>query len=241
MRRRYLHWMITVFGLVGTIYGAYLLNYHFSHGNGLKIWALVLLILGVAALVLVGVLYIITLFQQNKRKINVTPTVEEKPEEEVASVVKEEEKPEQKQVEKEKEPVYEAPKTRETYSDYSSYSYSYSTVYVKQVGYGPVLRIEGPRIVDMRTNTYYRIENNNVMQDGYGIRFEIRGNQIRDAFGSYLYELSGSNINKVFGGFYASISGNYFTIYDLSMKYEMTDSLSKKQILVVAALLFGNY
>ena len=93
----------------------------------------------------------------------------------------------------------------------------------------------------MRTSTYYRIENNNVMQEGYGICYEIRGNQIRDAFGGYLYELSGSNINKVFGGYYASISGNYITLYDLSTKFETTDSLSKKQVLAVAALLFGNY
>ena len=112
---------------------------------------------------------------------------------------------------------------------------------MKQVGYGPVLRIEGTRVIDMRTNTYYRIENNMVMQDGYGPIFEIRGNQIKDAFGSYLYELSGNNINKVFGGFYASISGNYITLYDLSIKYETTDSLSRRQILVVAALLFGKY
>ena len=93
----------------------------------------------------------------------------------------------------------------------------------------------------MRTNTYYRIEGNVVNQEGCGIRYEIRGNQIRDAFGGYLYELSGSNINKVYGGFYASISGNYITLFDLSQKYEMTDSLSKKQILVAAALLFGAY
>ena len=123
----------------------------------------------------------------------------------------------------------------------SSSSYSVSTVYVKQVGYGPLLRVEGNRILDMRSNTYYRIEDNMVMQEGYGPVFEIRGNQIKNAFGSFLYELSGSNINKVFGGFYASISGNYITLYDLSIKYEMTDSLSKSQILAVAALLFGKY
>ena len=123
----------------------------------------------------------------------------------------------------------------------SSPSYSYSTVYVKQVGYGPLLRVEGNRILDMRTSAYYRIEGGLVKQEGYGPVFEIRGNQIKNAFGGYLYELSGSNINKVYGGFYASISGNYITLYDLSIKYEMTDSLSRNQILAVAALLFGNY
>lgn len=128
---------------------------------------------------------------------------------------------------------------RRTYR--SSSSYSYSTVYVKQVGYGPALRVEGDRIIDMRTNTYYRLENNVVMQDGYGPVFEIRGNQIRDVFGGYLYEISSSNINKTFGGFYASISGNYITLYDSSIKYEMTDSLSKRQMLAIVALLFGKY
>ena len=91
----------------------------------------------------------------------------------------------------------------------------------------------------MRSNTYYRLENNILMQDGYGPIYEIRSNQVKDAFGGYLYELSGSNINKTFGGFYASISGNYITLYDGSIKYEMSDSLSKSQILAVIALLFG--
>ena len=69
----------------------------------------------------------------------------------------------------------------------------------------------------------------------------MKGNQIRDIYGSFLYEISGSNINKNYGGFYAPISGSYIALYDLSEKYEMTDDLSKKQILAVAALLFGRY
>ena len=164
-------------------------------------------------------------------------------EEKEVEPVKEEPKPEpvknlepgQKEMEKEKF-VQRIQKPSPSFS-----SSSVSTVYVKQVGYGPLLRVEGNRILDMRSNTYYRIENNIVNQEGYGPVFEIRGNQIKNAFGGYLYELSGSNINKVFGGFYASISGNYITLYDLSIKYETTDSLSKSQILAVAALLFGKY
>ena len=80
-----------------------------------------------------------------------------------------------------------------------------------------------------------------VNQDGGGPAFEISGNRIRSAFGGYLYEISGSNINKVFGGFYASISGNYITLFDSSEKYEMDGSLNQKQLLVIAALLFGIY
>ena len=114
-------------------------------------------------------------------------------------------------------------------------------MYVKKVGYGPVLRVTGNRILDMRNNTYYRVQGSIVSQDGSGQAFEINGNRIRSAFGGYLYEISGSNINKVFGGFYASISGNYITLFDLSEKYETTGSLNQKQLLVVAALLFGTY
>ena len=93
----------------------------------------------------------------------------------------------------------------------------------------------------MRNNVYYRIEDNMVKQEGSGPVFEIRGNQIKNAFGGFLYELSGGNINKIYGGFYASISGNYITLFDLSVKYELTGQLSKKQTLAVVALLFGKY
>ena len=250
MRRIYLGWMIAVFGIFGTVYGAYLLVYHFNRGNGLNIYALLLLIFGAIALTLILVLYIITFIQKRKKKLE-APVMEETPiEEPVIEEVVEQPQP------KEEEPSEEEPQEEviddeiEKEDDYvpiehrtyhSSPSHSYSTIYVKQVGYGPILRIEGERIVDMRTNTYYRLENNMVTQEGYGPIFEIRGNQIKDAFGGYLYEISGSNINKVFGGFYASISGNYITLYDLSIKYEMTDSLSKRQLLAASALLFGKH
>lgn len=52
MRKQYLLWTIAVFGIFGTIYGAYLLIYHLNKGNGLLIPALVLLICGSAALVI---------------------------------------------------------------------------------------------------------------------------------------------------------------------------------------------
>ena len=244
MRRRYLIWMITVFGIVGTVYGAYLLIYHFNHSNKLSVPALLLLIFGLLALITVSVLCIITYLARKRAKDEPTPPTEEVVDdvvEEAEPVIEEEitpTVPTNLEPEVEEDDNY-SPPSRETYRPSSSYVTS--TVYVKQVGYGPLLRVEGSRILDMRNSTYYRIENNMVMQEGYGPVFEIRGNQIKDAFGGYLYEISGSNINKVFGGFYASISGNYITIYDLSIKYEMTDSLSKKQILAVAALLFGKY
>ena len=242
MRRQSLFWSIAVFGIVGTVYGAYLLIYHFDHGKGLFIPALLLLIFGSIALVVSMVLSFFTYRAQWKKKQIVVLQEEEDDieEEKEDEVVEEKPTPEIKH-EPEHESTKEeyAPRPERTYE--SSPSYSASTVYVKQIGYGPLLRIYGGRFLDMRTNTYYRLEDNMVMQDGGGPVFEIRGNQIKDAFGSYLYEVSGNNINKVFGGFYASIDGNYITLYDLSVKYEMSDSLSKRQVLVVAALLFGKY
>ena len=239
-RKQYLPWLIMVVGIIGTVYGTYLLIYHFNKGNGLNIWALILLILGIVCLIFTILLVVSNyLFQKKKNNdenvVNESPKIEES---EVEKPTPEEEKPAPKIERKSEETTY-VPKEKR---DYSSSSSTYvSTSYVKLIGHGPLLRVEGNRILDMRNNTYYRIENNTINQEGYGIRYEINGNQIRDAFGPYLYEISGSNINKVFGGFYASISGNYITLYDASKKYEMTDSLSKKQLLVVAALLFGKY
>lgn len=236
MRKQRLYWSISVFGIIGTIYGAYLLFYHLNHNNKFSAGALVLLIFGLLALAASLILFLSYYIIEKKNKDIQTPPVEEKviQEEKIEPVI---EKKEEVKVAIKKEDY--VPKTQRTKVSYSSYSVS--TVYVKQVGYGPLLRVDGNRILDMRTNTYYRIEDNLVKQEGYGPVFEIRGNQIKNAFGGYLYELSGSNINKVFGGFYASISGNYITLYDLSVKYELTDSLSKKQILAISALLFGNY
>lgn len=244
MRRIYLFWSILVLGIVGTVYGTHLLIYHFSHGNGFKPLALILLILGIVSIIFFFIAYILDYLSNKKRKANSELVVEDKPQEEKEveqPIEKKEEKAAPIEIKETKieqiEEVYKESRRNNSYNVYSSPSYS--TIYVKKVGYGPILRISGPNILDMRSNTYYRIEGNIVNQDGCGPRYEIRGTQIRDIYGSYLYELSGSNINKVFGGFYASISGNYITLYDLSEKYEMTDSLSKKQILTISVLLFG--
>ncbi|MCR5079710.1 MAG: hypothetical protein K6B65_07330 [Bacilli bacterium] len=238
-RKQYIVWLFAVFGIFGTAYGGYLLLWHFNHGNGLRPMALILLILGVISLLFFIAFLIYGLLVAKKRKdvASNSPMEEAKPE------APKEEKPEMPKEEKPEEtPEAEEEPMPRQYQERPRPSYrypSYSTVYVRLVGYGPVLRIEGPRILDMRSNAYYRIEGNMVYEEGGGPRFEIRGSQIRDAFGGYTYELSGSNINKVFGGFYASISGNCITLFDSSEKYEISDSLSRNQILVLAALLFG--
>lgn len=243
MRRYYFDWAIAVFGIFGTIYGGYMLVYHLDKNNKVSALALTLLILGVLCLIFSIALYTATYFAKKKRNSQViTEEINNKGEEHIKETPKEKVKETPKEVKlEEKKPVKDKVEyvSRSSSSNRSSSIYDVSTVYVKQVGYGPLLRVDGNRIYDMRNNVYYRIECNIVKLEGSGPVYEIRGNQIKNAFGGYLYELSGSNINKVFGGFYASISGNYITLYDLSVKYEMTGSLSKSQILAISALLFG--
>lgn len=234
MRRQHFVWTYLVLALVLTIYGGYSFIYNSAKGKEVPVLGIVFLSVGGAMLLLFLVLYLISLVQKKKGKKEETKqTKAEIIEEDIPeTIVEKEETPEVKRT-----PTYQ--KTRDyEYVRSSSSSYNESTVYVKKVGYGPVLRISGNRVLDMRNNTYYRIEGNNVFQEGSGPVFEINGDKIRSVFGGYLYEISGSNINKVFGGFYASISGNNITVFDLSTIYEMSDSLSKKQLLVVAALLF---
>lgn len=235
MRRQYFYWSYLVLSLVLTIYGGYTLIYHFHHNNKLSILSLVFLIIGAIMLLIYLVLYLLSLKSKKKKSqvVAEVPVVEEKIEPvKEPEPVKEEKLVSSKPASRSNNVTY----TRQSYSVYDS-----DDIYVKKVGYGPVLRVTGSRILDMRSNTYYRIQGNTVNQEGSGQVFEINGNSIRSVFGGYLYEISGSNINKVFGGFYASISGNYITLYDLIDKYEMTGSLNQKQLLIVAALLFGAY
>ena len=232
MRRQSFYWTYLALAIVLTAYGGYMLIYHFNHGNKLSILSLVFLIIGSIMLLIYLVLCLLSL--KNKRS------------KETAQVITNE--PEPKPVEKlEPQPVNrdehvsfkQTSKNNETTYERGSYSiYDTEDVYVKKVGYGSILRVTGNRILDMRSNTYYRIQGNIVNQDGGGPVFEISGNSIRSAFGGYLYEISGNNINKTFGGFYASISGNYITLFDSSEKYEITDRLNQKQLLAITALLF---
>ena len=248
MRKYRLPWSIAAFGFVAVAYGTYSLVSHLKNDDGIFLPGLLMLIAGALALLTLLVLILIDAFKRIRNKELIETPINEDSYEEAIKVEEEEEKHisenpiniDEDGIENVDE--YEEEEFTPSYTrSYSSSSYSYSTIYVKEIGYGPVLRIDGSRILDMRNNVYYHIENNIVIQDGYGPAFEIRGNQIKDVYGSYLFEISGNNINKVFGGFYASISGNYITLFDSSRKYETTESLSRNQILIVAALLFGRY
>ena len=205
----------------------------------MSILALVFCILGAVMLVFYFVLFVID-FSRRKRPVVIKeePKIEE-PIEEIKEEIKVEAPKE------ENKPVttsYSTKKKKVTYnksrydSDDDSYSY-----YINKVGYGPVLRVTGREILDMRSNTYYRIEGNMVNQAGSGPVFEISGNRIRSAFGGYLYEISGDSVNKIYGGYFASFTGNYLTTFDLREKYEVPSLLNLKQQLAVVVLLFGSY
>ena len=236
MRRQHFEWTYVVLSLVLTIYGAFSLIYSHINNKDVPILGLIFLIVGGVLLLIYIVLVIITLIQKKKRKVIEEPTVvEEKVEEPLIKedpVVKEDPLPK----------VESTTKTETTYvRSKPTRSFNGGSGYIKLVGYGPVLRIEEEEILDMRNNTYYRIEGNMVKRLGSGPVFEISGNRIRSAFGGYLYEISGSNVNKIYGGFYASFSGGYLQTHDLKEKFEITCSLNLKQQLAVVALIFGEY
>lgn len=256
MRKNRLPWSIAAFGFVTVAYGTYSLVSHLKNDEEIFLPGLLMLIAGALALLTLLVLILIDAFKRIRNKELIENPIKEDSYEEVIEEEKEEEKHisenpiniDEQEIEdeeinstdeddEEEEEEFTSSYTR----SYSSSSYSYSTIYVKEIGYGPVLRIDGSHILDMRNNVYYHVENNIVIQDGYGPEFEIRGNQTKDVYGSYLFEISGNNINKVFDGFYDSISGNYITLFDSSRKFETTESLSRNQILIIAALLFGRY
>ena len=241
MRRQYFGWMYIVLAFVLTFYGGFMIIYNLNHDKAPSILSIVFFCFGVVLFIIYLVLLIITLVRKKKAPVTVVSEIKKEEVEEFKPEVKEEVKKEESTPKVEKA----APRSDVVYERKTSYTSRSSScggsAYIKKVGYGPVIRVNESQILDMRTNTYYRLQGNIVHQEGSGPVYEISGNRIRSAFGGYLYEISGSSINKVYGGYYASLSGGYITLVDLSEKYEITDSLSTKQILAVVALLFGEY
>ena len=238
MRRRYFAWTWLTLALVLTIYGGYSLIYSSATGKNVSVLGLAFFIAGVLLLIFYLVLFLISFYkkkntppQEEEVVIDETP-IEEEPKEEVKPVIEEKLAPR----------VKSTPKSDVTYvNNRPTRSFSGGSGYVKRVGFGPVLRIEEEEILDMRSNTYYRIEGKMVKRLGNGPAYEISGNRIRLAFGGYLYEISGSNVNKTYGGSYASMSGGILQTHDLEEKYEIPSDLNLKQKLAVVALLFGVY
>ena len=242
MRRQSFLWTFLVLAIVLSIYGGYSLIYSSINGKAIPVLGLIFCIVGGTMLLIFFVLLIISLFQNRKKKSPKAVPKEEKVEGKPQIKDEEEKEPE---VKKETTRVSNSSmKSDVTYSprrNNSRYDNEDYSAYINKTGYGPVIRVEGNRIFDMRTNTYYVIDGNFVNQSGSGPVFEISENRIKSAFGSYLYEISGGNVNKVYGGFYASINGNIIQVHDLSEKYEISNRLSLKQQLVVVVLLFGAY
>lgn len=239
MRRQHFAWTFLTLSVVLLIYGIYSLLYSAVHDEDMPILGLVFLIAGVVLSIVYITLLVISYIQKNKKPVVVeNVVVEEKVEEPVVEAKVEEKPVTEKEVGHVDTYIPKGYVNRSRYDRDDDYG---STIYVKLVGYGPVLRVTGSEVLDMRSNTYYRIQGNMINKDGSGPAFEISGNKIRVAFSSYLYEISGDNVNKVFGGYYASFNGAYLQTYDLSQKYEITGSLNIKQKLAVVALLFGTY
>lgn len=241
MRRQSFTWTFLVLAIVLTGYGGFSIIYSRSQNKNVPVLGWIFFIVGIVLLALFLVLLLISFIQKKKEKPPIEAVSEPKLE-----PVEEEIKPEPQPV-KEEENEKEETITRASSRDYD-YEYSRKpqrerggSGYVKKIGYGPVLRINDTEVLDMRSNTYYRIEGNTVMESGRGPVFEINGRSIKLTFGGYLFEISGSNVNKTFGGFYASINSGFLKTHDLSEEYELPSDLTLKQQLVVVALLFrGN-
>lgn len=249
MRKQHFAWTFLVTSIVLFGYGTYSIIYNTARNHKVPVLGIIFTIVGFILLFIYIVLLIISVIQKviykSKQKKEVKPV---EPASEVKAEPVEEEKPviaepiiEEKKVSPSKkssnndEVTY--VRTRVSYRDDDDGG----SGYVKLVGYGPVLRVTGNDILDMRSNTYYRIEGRMIHQNGYGPVYEIYGDKVRVAFGSYLYEISGDSISKVFGGYFASFSGGYLQTYDLKYKYEVSFSLTKKQKLAIVAILFGSY
>ena len=243
MRRQRFVWAFLALAIVLTAYGSFSFIQNLNQGKGVFVPGLTLLIIGGVMLLLCLVFYLLSRRGKTKEEAFVPePEKEEKP------VVREEEKKESEPKGRPSETPCPAEKMAPASFD-SSYIRKPSisrydrddseNAYVKKIGYGPVLRVTGSEILDMRTNTYYRIEGSVVNQSGYGPMFEISGNRIRAAFGGYLFEISGDNVSKTFGGYFATFNGGFLQTNDLSERFEITGPLSLRQRLAVVALLFG--
>ena len=237
MRRQHFLWTFLVLAIVMLGYGSFSIIYNHTHGKELSVIGIIFSSLGGVMLIT----YIVLLIISTVQKLNQKP--EEKVIEAEVEEVKKEEIVDEYNTKAEVKHEYTPKKDTEYVSRSSSSSsiYDAETIYVKKVGYGPIIRVCGDQILDMRSNTYYRIEGNRLNQQGYGYVYEIYGDKIKVSYGSYLDEISGSNISKVYGGYFANFNGNHIQTNDLQEIYEVSGSLNKKQQLCVVALLFGTY
>ena len=243
MRRQQISWTYNVIAILLIIYGTYFLIREFNNRGTLFISSIIALSIGVFLFLLRLILSSIGKNKTTKEDKPSNPVIDdENIYQESASYT-----PKENKISDINKKEYKSNKSSNTYeeSNYyrkkSSSSNSYYNSYIKRVGYGPVLEINGNRIRDMQNNIYYRIEGNDVYSDYGGLAYIINGKRIRSAYGQELYEVSGSGIYKVFGGYFASIDGSYISRVDTLEKYEYDSNLDYKYILVAAVILFGEY
>ena len=250
MKRPRFYWGFLVLAIVLVTYGGYSFFYNLGRGNEVPLLGKVFFVVGVVLLLVFLALLLVGFVQRKKNAKKEMLKAEEKvgaphqsKEDEAAEIETKEEPVEEPREEKKSVAKQDrVPSEEATYVRRESVPrFRGGSAYVKKVGYGPVLRVEEDEILDMRSNTYYRIEGNLVKRLGGGPVYEISGNRIRSAFGGYLYEISGGSVNKVFGGYYASFSGGYLQTFNLAEKYEISGSLSLAQKLAIVAILFGTY
>ena len=249
MRRQRFYWTFLVLAIVLTGYGGFTITYNLRNGKDATPLAIIFLVIGLLMLLLFLALLLASLIQRKKANRKhleeeankkEEPKIEEKPEPKTEPTPEPEPKPEPKSEPAPTKPR--APRDEVVYAPRRpSREFNGGSAYIKQVGYGSVLRVENEEILDMRSNTYYRIEGNFVKRSGAGPVFEINRNTIKAAYGGPLYEISGSSVSRVFGGYFASISGGYLKTNDLSEEYEISGSLNRAQQLAVVAILFGTY
>ena len=249
MRRQSIAWTYLVISVLLILYGGYFVISGNKYGGNIYVSAIIALSIGSIMMLIFLILSTIDRINNKKDEKNKKVQEENKIVEEEFTIENEVETPKEKVIEEKKsEPeeikVVESPKP-------SSPSYSRSIKkenmsrpyygYISELGVGPIIDINGFRIRDMRSNTYYRLESNCVYSDYGGLVYVIEGNVIRSVGRGYLYEISGGDVYKVYGGYFASFSGNHISLYDNSKIYEYGGGMSIELKLVITVILFGEY
>ena len=238
MRRQHFYWTYLVISILLIVYGGFFLIREFGSGSTLFISSIIALSAGVAMLLFYGTLRLVD-YLRSKKNPPQLPQSRFETEQETETPAATKPEPETERGQGTENPIFRYPDRPSKKERPDTVTYIAARGYVRKIGFGPVLEINGSRIRDMRSNTYYRVEGGAVYGDGSGLLYQISGKRIRSIGGRELYELSGSNIYQVFGGYYASVSGHFITKYDGSEKYECDDDFPRAILLVIAVLLFG--
>lgn len=171
MKRLGFYWGFLALAIVLVAYGGYSFLDNLGAGREVPLLGKAFLIAGILLLLAFFTLLLVGFIQKKKNAKKETLKPEEKVEEPQQS--EEEVGAEAKEAPVEEKDI--APKDSHALSEKVGYvrrepisRFQGGSAYVKKVGYGPVLRVEEDEIVDMRSNTYYRIEGNMVKTLGGG-------------------------------------------------------------------------